>query len=169
MRIMGLDVGAMTVGVAVSDELFCTAQGIEVIRRKQENKLRQTYARIEQLIEEYSVGLVVIGYPKNMDNAVGERAEKSESFAADIRRRTGLETVLWDERLTTVSAHRVLDLAELSFRRKNEVVDKLAAVLILQNYLDWRSAGQGKTDGQSGIRAVPNDPAADPGQERTDE
>ena len=146
MRIMGLDVGAMTDGVAISDELLCTAQGIEVIRRKQENKLRQTYARIEQLIEEYSVGLVVIGYPKNMNNTIGERAEKSESFAADIRRRTGLETVLWDERLTTVSAHRVLDLAEMSCRRKNEVVDKLAAVLILQNYLDWRSAGRERTE-----------------------
>ena len=89
MRIMGLDVGAATVGVAISDELFCTAQGIEVIRRKYENKLRQTYARIEQLIEEYKVGLVVIGYPKNMDNTIGARAEKSESFAQDIRRRTG--------------------------------------------------------------------------------
>ncbi|MDE7299962.1 MAG: Holliday junction resolvase RuvX [Lachnospiraceae bacterium] len=146
MRIMGLDVGAMTVGVAISDELLCTAQGIEVIRRKHESKLRQTYARIEQLIAEYSVGLVVIGYPKNMNNTVGERAEKSESFAADIRRRTGLETVLWDERLTTVSAHRVLDLAEMNYRRKNEVVDKLAAVLILQNYLDWRSSRERTED-----------------------
>ena len=151
MRIMGLDVGAVTVGVAISDELLCTAQGIEVIRRRHENKLRQTYARIEQLIAEYSVGLVVIGYPKNMNNTVGERAEKSESFAADIRRRTGLETVLWDERLTTVSAHRVLDLAEMNYRRKNEVVDKLAAVLILQNYLDWRSSSRERAEDQENI------------------
>ncbi len=146
MRIMGLDVGAATVGVAISDELFCTAQGIEVIRRKYENKLRQTYARIEQLIEEYKVGLVVIGYPKNMDNTIGERAEKSESFAQDIRRRTGLETILWDERLTTVSAHRVLDMAQVHWQKKNKVVDKIAAAVILQNYLDWRSnAGQIET------------------------
>ena len=146
MRIMGLDVGAATVGVAISDELFCTAQDIEVIRRKYENKLRQTYARIEQLIEEYKVGLVVIGYPKNMDNTIGERAEKSESFAQDIRRRTGLETILWDERLTTVSAHRVLDMAQVHWQKKNKVVDKIAAAVILQNYLDWRSnAGQIET------------------------
>lgn len=139
MRIMGLDVGAMTVGVAISDELLCTAQGIEVIRRKQENKLRQTYARIEQLIAEYEVGLIVIGYPKNMNNTIGERAEKSEGFAADIRRRTGLETVLWDERLTTVEAHRILDMAQVGLKRKMEVVDKLAATVILQSYLDCRA------------------------------
>ena len=138
MRIMGLDVGAMTVGVAISDELMFTAQGIEVIRRKQENKLRQTYARIEQLIEEYDVSLVVIGYPKNMNNTVGERAMKSEAFAEDVRRRTGLEVVLWDERLTTVSAHRVLDLGEVGLKKKMEVVDKVAASVILQSYLDWR-------------------------------
>lgn len=138
MRIMGLDVGAMTVGVAISDELMFTAQGIEVIRRKQENKLRQTYARIEQLIEEYGVSLVVIGYPKNMNNTIGERAMKSEAFAEDVRRRTGLEVVLWDERLTTVSAHRVLDLGEVGLKKKMEVVDKVAASVILQSYLDWR-------------------------------
>lgn len=138
MRIMGLDVGSVTVGVAISDELLYTAQGLEVIRRKQENKLRQTYARIEQLIEEYDVGLVVIGYPKNMNNTVGERAVKSESFAEDVRRRTGLEVVLWDERLTTVSAHRVLDLGEVGLKKKMEVVDKVAASVILQSYLDWR-------------------------------
>ncbi|MBQ9119804.1 MAG: Holliday junction resolvase RuvX [Lachnospiraceae bacterium] len=138
MRIMGLDVGAMTVGVAISDPLLLTAQGIEVIRRKQENKLRQTYARIEQLIEEYEVSLVVIGYPKNMNNTIGERAMKSEAFAEDVRRRTGLEVVLWDERLTTVSAHRVLDLGEVGLKKKMEVVDKVAASVILQSYLDWR-------------------------------
>lgn len=138
MRIMGLDVGAATVGVAISDELLYTAQGIEVIRRQYENKLRQTYARIEQLAEEYDVGLIVVGYPKNMNNTVGERAVKSENFAADIRRRTGLEVVLWDERLTTVAAHRALALGGTGLKKKMEVVDKVAAVVILQNYLDWR-------------------------------
>ena len=147
MRIMGLDVGAMTVGVAISDPLLLTAQGIEVIRRKQENKLRQTYARIEQLIEEYEVSLVVIGYPKNMNNTIGERALKSEAFAEDVRRRTGLEVVLWDERLTTVSAHRVLELGEVGLKKKMEVVDKVAASVILQSYLDWRR-NQENTDGR---------------------
>lgn len=137
MRIMGLDFGAMTVGVAISDELLITAQGIEIIRRKQENKLRQTYARIEELIVEYGVEHIVIGYPKHLNNTVGERAEKTEEFAANVKRRTGLEVTLWDERLTTVEAERVLKAGEIGYKRRNEVIDKLAAVLILQNYLDY--------------------------------
>ena len=137
MRIMGLDFGAMTVGVAISDELLITAQGIEIIRRKQENKLRQTYARIEELIVEYGVEHIVIGYPKHLNNTVGERTEKTEEFAANVKRRTGLEVTLWDERLTTVEAERVLKAGEIGYKRRNEVIDKLAAVLILQNYLDY--------------------------------
>ncbi len=133
---MGLDVGSVTVGVAVSDELLCTAQGLEVIRRKQENKLRQTYARIEELALAYGV---VVGYPKNMNNTVGERAQKCEAFAEDIKRRTGIETLLWDERLTTVTAHRVLDMAEVGLKKKMAVVDKIAAAVILQSYLDYRA------------------------------
>lgn len=139
MRIMGLDFGGATVGVAISDELLITAQGIEVIRREQENKLRRTYARIEELIAEYGVEKIVLGYPKNMNNTIGARAQLSEEFAAALRRRTGLEVILWDERLTTVEAHRVLDEAEMSWKKKAQVVDKLAAVLILQNYLDYLS------------------------------
>ena len=137
MRVMGLDFGAMTVGVAISDELLITAQGIEIIRRKQENKLRQTYARIEELIVEYGVEHIVIGYPKHLNNTVGERAEKTEEFAANVKRRTGLEVTLWDERLTTVEAERVLKAGEVGYKKRNEVIDKLAAVLILQNYLDY--------------------------------
>ena len=137
MRIMGLDYGSVTVGVAISDELLFTAQGIEVIRRKQENKLRQTYQRIEALIQEYSVEQIVVGYPKHMDNSIGERAKKSEEFAEDLKRRTGLPVVLWDERLTTVAAHRVLDQGAVSLKQKMQVVDKVAAVLILQGYLDY--------------------------------
>ena len=129
----------MTVGVAISDPLLITAQGIEVIRRKQENKLRQTYARIEALIEEYGVEKIVVGFPKHLNNTVGIRAELAEEFAENVRRRTGLEVVMWDERLTTVAAHRVLDEAELHYKKKAEVVDKLAAVLILQGYLDYLS------------------------------
>lgn len=138
MRIMGLDYGSMTVGVAISDELLITAQGIEVIRRKQETKLRQTLARIEALIQEYQVELIVLGYPKNMNNTIGERAIKSEEFADMLRKRTGLPVELWDERLTTVSAHRVLDLGNVGLKQRMEVVDKVAAVFILQNYLDSR-------------------------------
>lgn len=136
MRIMGLDYGSVTVGVAISDGLLLTAQGIEVIHRKQENKLRQTLARIEQLIEEYSVTKIVLGYPKHLNNTIGERAIKSEEFADTLRRRTNLEVILWDERLTTVAAHQILNQGGLDYKKKAFVVDKLAAVLILQGYLD---------------------------------
>jgi len=135
-RIMGLDYGSVTVGVAISDALLMTAQGIEVIHRKQENKLRQTLARIEQLIAEYKVDQIVVGYPKHLNNTVGERAVKSEEFAEKLRQRTGLDVILWDERLTTVAAHQVLSQAKLNYVEKAKVVDKLAAVLILQGYLD---------------------------------
>lgn len=137
MRIMGLDYGSVTVGVAVSDELLLTAQGLEVIRRKQENKLRQTYQRIEALAAEYAVGQIVVGYPKYLNNSVGERAIKSEEFAESLRKRTGLPVILWDERLTTVTAHRVLDLASAGLEERHRVVDKIAASIILQNYLDY--------------------------------
>lgn len=136
MRIMGLDYGSVTVGVAISDELLLTAQGIEVIRRKQENKLRQTLARIEELIKEYNVQKIVLGYPKHLNNTIGERALKSEEFADKLRKRTGLEVILWDERLTTVAAHQILDQGGLNIKKKSFVVDKIAAILILQGYLD---------------------------------
>jgi putative Holliday junction resolvase len=135
-RIMGLDYGSVTVGVAISDALQLTAQGIEVIRRKQENKLRQTLARIEELIREYEVNRIILGYPKHLNNTIGERAVKSEEFAEKLRQRTGLEVILWDERLTTVAAHQVLDQTGMDYTEKAKVVDKLAAVLILQGYLD---------------------------------
>ena len=136
MRIMGLDYGSKTVGVAVSDPLGITAQGVETICRKDENKLRKTCARIEQLIKEYEVEKIVLGFPKHMNNDVGERAEKSLEFKAMLERRTGLEVVMWDERLTTVAAERTL--IESSVRRENrkQYVDKIAAVFILQGYLD---------------------------------
>lgn len=137
MRIMGLDYGSMTMGVAISDELLITAQGIETIRRKHENKLRQTFQRIEELIMEYGVEKIVLGLPKNMNNTEGERALKSRELAETILRRTGLEVILWDERLTTVEAHRVLDEAELNYREKDKVVDTVAATFILQSYLDY--------------------------------
>lgn len=136
MRIMGLDYGSRTVGVAVCDPLGITAQGIETITREDENKLRKTFRRIEELAEQYQVEKIVLGYPKNMNNSAGERAEKTEEFMAALERRTGLPVVLWDERLTTVVANRVL--MESGVRRENrkDVIDKIAAVLILQGYLD---------------------------------
>lgn len=133
---MGLDYGSVTVGVAISDALLLTAQGIEVIRRKEENKLRQTYARIEQLIEEYDVEKIVVGYPKNMNNTIGERAMKSEDFAKTLERRTGLPVVLFDERLSTVSAHNAMIEGNMRREKRAKVVDKVAAVFILQTYLD---------------------------------
>jgi conserved hypothetical protein TIGR00250 len=136
MRIMGLDYGSVTVGVAISDPLLLTAQGIEVIRRKQENKLRRTLARIEELIKEYEVSKIVLGYPKNMNNTIGERARKTEEFAEMLRKRTNLEVILWDERLTTVSAGNVLSEGGLNYKEKDAVIDKIAAVIILQGYLD---------------------------------
>ena len=135
-RIMGLDFGSKTVGVAVSDSLLITAQGVENITRKSENKLRQTLARIEELIKEYNVNKIVLGYPKNMNNSVGERCEKTEEFKKSLERRTGLEVVLWDERLTTIEADRTLIESDVRRENRKKFVDKLAAVLILQGYLD---------------------------------
>ena len=134
-----MDYGSVTVGVAISDELLITAQGIETINRKQENKLRQTLARIEELIKEYNVERIVLGYPKNMNNTIGERAVKSEEFKAMLERRTGLTVILWDERLTTVAASQTLILGNVRREDRKAVVDKLAAVLILQGYLDYLS------------------------------
>jgi putative Holliday junction resolvase len=139
MRIMGLDFGSKTVGVAISDPLFVTAQGIEIIRRKEENKLRQTLARIEALITEYEVGEIVLGLPKNMNDTLGERAELSLEFKDKLERRTGLPVIMWDERLTTVSADKVMMEAGIRRENRKEYVDKIAAVFILQGYLDYRS------------------------------
>ena len=147
MRIIGLDYGTKTVGVAVSDSFGITAQAVETITRKEENKLRQTLARIEALIDEYNVEEIVVGLPKNMNNTIGERAEACRDFADKLERRTGLPVIMWDERLTTVSADNVLK--ECGVRRENRkaVVDKIAAVFILQGYLDYKSnSGNKQTD-----------------------
>lgn len=142
MRIMGLDYGSKTVGVAVSDAMGLTAQGIEIVRRKSENKLRQTLARIEEIAKEYGVEKIVLGFPKHMNNDIGERAEKSLEFKEMLERRTGLPVVMWDERLTTVEADRTM--METGIRRENrkEYVDMIAAVFILQGYLDYLSNQQ---------------------------
>ena len=136
MRVLGLDYGSKTVGIAVSDPLGITAQGVSTIWRKQENKLRQTLAQIGKLVEDYQVERIVLGYPKNMNNTVGERALKSLEFKEMLEKRTGLPVVMWDERLTTVEANRTL--MESGVRRENrkQYLDELAAIFILQSYLD---------------------------------
>ena len=136
MRIMGLDYGTKTVGVAVSDPLGITAQAVETVTRKDENKLRKTLTRIESLATEYGVEKFVIGFPKHMNNDIGERAEKALEFQQMLEKRTGLQVIMWDERLTTVAAEQTL--IESGVRRENrkQYVDKIAAVFILQGYLD---------------------------------
>ena len=136
MRIMGLDLGSKTVGVAISDPMLITAQGIEIIRRKDENKLRQTLARIEALIVEYEVEEIVLGLPKNMNGTLGERAQASLAFQEKLARRTGLPVVMWDERLTTVAADRAMIEAGIRREDRRDHVDKIAACFILQGYLD---------------------------------
>ena len=138
-RIIGLDFGSKTTGVAVSDPFGWTAQGVEIIRRKEENKLRKTLARIEELVKEYGASRIVLGLPKNMNNSLGDRAEKSLAFKEMLERRTGLPVVMWDERLTTVAADRTMMEAGIRREHRRDYVDEIAAVFILQNYLDYLS------------------------------
>lgn len=144
MRVMGLDYGSKTVGVAISDPLGITAQGIETIERKEENKLRKTLARIEELVKEYEVEKIVLGFPKNMNNTIGERAEKSLELKAMLERRIGIPVIMWDERLTTVEAERTLIESNVRRENRKKYVDKIAAVFILQGYLDSLVIGQGQ-------------------------
>lgn len=139
MRMMGLDFGSKTVGVALSDPLGITAQGLEIVRRKSENKLRRTLARIEELIRAYEVEELVLGYPKNMNGTEGIRCEKTKEFKELLEKRTGLTVTLWDERLTTVAADRAMMEAGLGRLERKEHVDEIAAVFILQGYMDARA------------------------------
>lgn len=133
---MGLDVGSKTVGVAVSDLLGWTAQGVEIISIDEENKYFG-YDRIKQLVKEYDVEKIVIGLPKNMNNSIGPRAQASLDYGKHLEKRFDLPVVYQDERLTTVSAERMLiDEGNVSRAKRKKVIDKLAAVMILQNYLD---------------------------------
>lgn len=140
MSIMGLDYGSTTVGVAVTDALELTVQPLETITRKEENKLRRTCARIEEIIAERNVTELVLGCPYNMDGSVGERAEKTGEFAKMLARRTGLEIHMVDERLTTVEADEILDDCgiEKDKRKRKEYIDQVAAVLILEDYLNQK-------------------------------
>lgn len=136
MRILGLDYGSKTVGVAVSDPLLVMATSVEIIRRDSENKLRRTLARIESLIAEYEVDRIVLGLPKNMNNTLGDRVEKTMEFKAMLERRTGLPVIMWDERLTTVMAHKTMIESGVRREDRDKYVDSIAAMFILQGYLD---------------------------------
>ena len=137
MRLMGLDLGSKTVGVAVSDPLLNVAREVEIIRRKEENKLRQTLARIEELIVEYDVKEIVLGLPKNMDGTEGERAALSLEFRDKLERRTGLPVHMWDERLTTVEAIEIMDADGIKPKDREKYVDMIAARVILEGFMQY--------------------------------
>ena len=144
MRVLGLDYGTKTVGVAVSDELGWTAQALETITRKDKNKLRKTLARIEELVNTYSIENIVLGYPKHMNNDEGERCAETEDFKAMLERRTGLPVILQDERMSTVSAERILMEGGVRRENRKDYVDKMAAAFILQTYLERMNYEQEK-------------------------
>jgi putative holliday junction resolvase len=138
MRILGLDVGTKTVGIALSDELGWTAQGLKTLKINEEKNLFG-FDEIGQLIKEYDISKVVIGLPKNMNGSIGPRGEASQRYAQEIEERFSVPTVLWDERLTTMAAERVLLEADVSRKKRKKVIDKMAAVMILQGYLDSKN------------------------------
>ncbi|SDM82362.1 putative holliday junction resolvase [Psychrobacillus sp. OK028] len=138
MRIMGLDVGSRTVGVAISDALGWTAQGIETIKINEEN-LEFGLERIDELVKEHVVTEFVVGFPKNMNNSIGPRAEASEQYAKLLTDKYHFPVTLWDERLTTMAAERMLIDADVSRKKRKQVIDKMAAVMILQGYLDRKN------------------------------
>lgn len=136
MRILGLDFGTKTTGVAVSDPLGLTAQGLEIIRRTDTFNLKPTINRIQEICTEYKVEKIVLGYPKNMNNTEGERCSHTQVFKKKLEESLNLPVELWDERLTTVEAENLMISADLSRQKRKKVIDKMAAGLILQNYLD---------------------------------
>ncbi|MFP7297532.1 Holliday junction resolvase RuvX [Neobacillus niacini] len=138
MRIMGLDVGSKTVGIAISDELGWTAQGLKTLKIDEE-KNKFGFEEIGQLIEEYGISKVVIGLPKNMNGSIGPRGEAIKRYAEQIENQFSVSTILWDERLTTMAAERVLLEADVSRKKRKKVIDKMAAVMILQGYLDSKN------------------------------
>ncbi|MBO6108954.1 MAG: Holliday junction resolvase RuvX [Eubacterium sp.] len=138
-RIMGLDYGEKTVGVAISDALGITAQPVETIFREHGNKLRRTYARLRELIADYEVTEIVVGLPKHMNGDMGERAEKTIAFSKELEKKTGLKVSFFDERLTTAAAADVLDEGGIKRDGQKAYIDKIAASLILQGYLElWK-------------------------------
>lgn len=139
MRILGLDFGSKTVGVSLSDPFGWTAQGIETIFRKQEENIKPTIERIKELCNDHQVNIIVLGFPKNMNNTIGERAEKTIKFQKKLENATQLKVELWDERLSTVAAENLLIEGDVSRQKRKKVIDKMAAVYILQGYLDSKA------------------------------
>lgn len=135
MRVMGLDVGTKTIGVAVSDEMGWTAQGVETIKIDPDQN-QTGLKRIKELVQEWNVEEIVVGYPKNMNGTVGPRGEACREYAEYLRKKLSLPVHLWDERLSTVAAERVLISADVTRKKRKKVIDKMAAVMILQGYLD---------------------------------
>jgi putative Holliday junction resolvase len=135
MRIIGLDFGSKTLGVAVSDEFGWTAQGLETIKIDEAGG-NYGLERLKQIIDEHGADKIVLGFPKNMNGTVGPRGEASQLFAARLQEEFGLPVILWDERLSTMAAERVLISADVSRKKRKKVIDKMAAVMILQGYLD---------------------------------
>ncbi len=142
---MGLDFGSKTVGVAVSDPLLITAQGVEIIRRKSPSKLRQTLARIQELTEEYDIGTIVLGYPRNMNGTEGERCGKTMEFKEMLEKRLSLPVTLWDERLSTVESEQIMIRRGIRREHRKEYVDQIAATIILQGYLDFSAREENQT------------------------
>ncbi|RKD23943.1 Holliday junction DNA helicase RuvA [Ammoniphilus oxalaticus] len=135
MRIMGLDLGDKTIGVAVSDELGWTAQGIETIRR---SDIEEDLKKLKALLEQYEAREIVVGLPKNMNGTIGPRGELSQQFAALLEETFAMPVHLWDERLTTMAAEKMLVAADVSRKKRKKVIDKMAAVMILQGFLDFK-------------------------------
>ncbi|KAB2457515.1 Holliday junction resolvase RuvX [Bacillus sp. CH126_4D] len=135
MRILGLDVGTKTVGVAMSDEMGWTAQGLETIRINEERG-HFGFDRISELVKQYNVDKIVVGLPKNMNGTIGPRGEACQQFAENLRELVQLDVVMWDERLSTMAAERLLISADVSRKKRKQVIDKMAAVVILQGFLD---------------------------------
>ncbi|WP_058485402.1 Holliday junction resolvase RuvX [Defluviitalea phaphyphila] len=136
MRIMGIDYGEKTIGVAISDPFGWTAQGIEIIRRKEENNLKNSLERIKELINQYNIEKILLGFPKNMNNTLGDRAEKTLKFKEKLEKNFSIPVILWDERLSTKAAENILLEADMSRNKRKKIIDKMAAVYILQGYLD---------------------------------
>ncbi|MBO5227435.1 MAG: Holliday junction resolvase RuvX [Lachnospiraceae bacterium] len=147
-RILGLDYGSKTVGVAVSDPFLLVAQSLETIKRERESKLRQTLARIDEIVKEYEIGSIVLGFPKNMNNTLGERCERTLEFKAMLEERTGLEVILWDERLSSIEAERVLMDSGVRRENRKQYIDKIAASFILQSYLGYLSNLKGSEENE---------------------
>ena len=144
-RVLGIDYGKRYVGVAISDPLSITAQGLCTIYRKRADKQRQTLSSLSSICEEYSVSSIVIGLPKNLDGSENERCEHTYDFAALLHKKTGLPIYLWDERLTTVAGDREMDFLGIKNKDKKSHSDELAAMMILQGFMDSNAMGVAKT------------------------